>query len=308
MGCPVGRAFLASTVDSTVDAAWRSKYMAGLIAIGPPWAGAPDALQSIIDGPVYSGLTPDWATGFIGEFVGRATSTWAGLMSLLPVQIGLTVYNDSEPLVTTPNKSFTVKDMKALLKDVAKVQENYTAYSINRTDLWDYMSSNFFTLSDGPGVDLDCIYLVDRDTPFALKFAKDDFSDVGEYISFVKGDGTVPMISAATPPGGVEGRGRAPGERPPPQPSGRSIAHDDASERSRDRDREGRAHECVSRARTRECLIRVADAWRDCTLGSGFAPACARHVRGVAVSNIVRPDESQRLRYRINACISHLIP
>ena len=173
--------------------------MAGLIAIGPPWAGAPDALQSIIDGPVYSGLTPRWASGFIGGFIGRATSTWAGLMSLLPVQIGLAVYNESEPLVSSPNRSFTVKDMKALLHHVARVQQNYTSYSINRTDLWEYMSTNFFTLSAGPGVDLDCIYLVDRDTPFALKFTKDDFSDVGEYVSTVKGDGTVPMISAATP-------------------------------------------------------------------------------------------------------------
>ena len=76
---------------------------------------------------------------------------------------------------------------------------NYTHYSINRTDLWDYMSHNFFTLSAGPGVDLDCIYLVDVDTPSGLRFLKDDFTDTGTYISAVKGDGTVPMISAAKP-------------------------------------------------------------------------------------------------------------
>ena len=34
MGCPVGRAFLISGIDPTVDAAWRAKYMAGFIAIG----------------------------------------------------------------------------------------------------------------------------------------------------------------------------------------------------------------------------------------------------------------------------------
>lgn len=199
MGCPVGRAFLVSGIDPTVDAAWRAKYMAGLIAIGPPWAGSPQAIQSVIDGPVYSDLTPGWATGYIGEYIGKATSTWAGLLSLLPAQIGLGIYDESEPLVISPSRNFTINDMKDMLHHVSNVQVNYTHYSINRTDLWNYMSHNLFTLSAGPGVDLDCIYLVDVDTPYGLQYRNDDFTDTGTYISAVKGDGTVPMISAAKP-------------------------------------------------------------------------------------------------------------
>ena len=142
-----------------------------------------------------------------GTYIGQATSTWAGLLSLIPAQLGLNIYNDSEPLIISPNKNFTINDMKDLLHHVSKKQENYTQYSINRTELWNYMSDNLFSQSAGPGIDLDCIYLVDTDTPYTLQYTKDDFSDTGTYISTVKGDGTVPMISAASPLAAWEAEG-----------------------------------------------------------------------------------------------------
>lgn len=66
------------------DAAWKRKYMSGMIALAPPFAGAPDVLQSLISGPVYAGITPI----ILSNKIGRATGTWAAMVALLPAELG----------------------------------------------------------------------------------------------------------------------------------------------------------------------------------------------------------------------------
>ena len=51
--------------------------MSGLIALAPPFVGAPDVLQSLIIGPVEAGITPV----ALSTKLGRATGTWPALVS-----------------------------------------------------------------------------------------------------------------------------------------------------------------------------------------------------------------------------------
>merc|ERR1711865_274638 len=189
-GCLLGNVFL-----SRMESSWKDQHMSGLVALAPPFAGAPDVMQSLIVGPVETGITPV----VLSTKLGKATGTWPGLVALMPANLGnITVYN-STPLVMTPSKNYTLSDMRDLLIDITDLNTTKSSYSVNRTLLWPYLSEHVWASSDPPGVNVDAFYVDDVATPYSIRFTKDDFSDGGQAVGHVAGDGTVPMMSGATP-------------------------------------------------------------------------------------------------------------
>merc|ERR1712086_368557 len=153
LGCVLGRVFL-----SQADPSWRDEHMSGLIALAPPFAGAPDVLQSLIIGPVEAGITPV----ALSTKLGRATGTWPALAALMPANLGnLTVYN-STPMVLTPSQNYTLDHFYELLLDVTAQNTTKSSYTIDRALLWPYLSEQLWSSSSSPGVDLDVIYMNDE--------------------------------------------------------------------------------------------------------------------------------------------------
>ena len=78
MGCSVIHAFL----DSAVNAAWKDKYISGLIAMGPSWAGAASTPESWVAGPIYSYVPIQ-----LSNLALTASATWPAMLALFPYEL-----------------------------------------------------------------------------------------------------------------------------------------------------------------------------------------------------------------------------
>jgi hypothetical protein len=121
-------------------------------------------------------------------------------LSLFPTNVGsLPVWSASEVFVSTPQKNYTLRELEALVAEVAaQVPSNSLA-----PRYFPYLKANLtWDPSIGsPGVPLTCLYVTDVTTPVGVKYQDNDWSvdTFGYPITYSKGDGTVNTQSTEVP-------------------------------------------------------------------------------------------------------------
>jgi len=195
MGCPAVHKMLVS-----MDAVWKKKYVAGLVALGSPFGGAPSAIYTLVTGKMAGLSIP----------IQRSVGTWSSIPALLPHDTSrLPMYKAKDVVLQTPQRNYTVSTMFQLVRDLSKTGFYYTNYpkaNGGRARLPDgdkvykYINEDIFQQSDKhPGVEVDLAYVNDAPTASQWIFTQPDLSDKGTAVHGFLGDGTVPVNSIEIP-------------------------------------------------------------------------------------------------------------
>ena len=174
MGGLVSHHFLVNTVSQ----AWKDKYIHQYITLGAVWGGATRPLKALISGDQDNIF--DLSSPLVLREDERSfpSGYW-----ILPKPIGA-IWNRSEVIVTTPNRTYTVFDVKDLLNDL-KYDNAVAMYNA-------VMRSSIQGLPP-PNVTTYCLYGSDIDTEKAFNYG--DFPDGKPAVRHGKGDGTVNIES-----------------------------------------------------------------------------------------------------------------
>lgn len=194
MGCNIALTFLNTYVRS-IDDAWSKTYIAGLIAMGPSWAGAASTPESWIGGPVY-----DYVPMQLSEMLRPSTSTWPSVLALFPRQIifqdsNASVWSDDHVIVKTAKRAYRVRDMPELVRDTVSVAPL-------GPNMYPYVQTWSGTDGGAPNVELHCLYITDVETPASTSFpGGSDARPFGGPVvtSYSEGDGTVNRNSMEVP-------------------------------------------------------------------------------------------------------------
>lgn len=198
MGCPLVHHLLLQS-----DSEWKGKFVTRIIAMAAPFAGAPDVIQSIIDGPIYS-----FVPVRIAHSLRYASGTWPSLLSLLPYNppgISRPLYNASDIVLFTPSRNYSIADVPNLVQDIgpagyfANMSSRGTVISPFANSWWGFIQAELWRSAEHPGVEVVCMFIEDVDTPFSFRYSRADLSDAGIVAENVRGDGTVPVFSSRDP-------------------------------------------------------------------------------------------------------------
>jgi lysophospholipase-3 len=137
-----------------MTAAWKARYIRWFVAESPVWSGSPVAALAIT-----SGISTPGATAYT-RFVSKSIHS---LLWLLPRSAnGPNAWNDTQPLVVTPSRTYTAADMGALLTDLG-FSERVEAYTSLQKDA---DLANF----EAPGVDTFVVYGIEVETPLVYYY------------------------------------------------------------------------------------------------------------------------------------------
>jgi lysophospholipase-3 len=155
---------------------WKDKYVRSVISMSGPWGGAVKTIRLMASGDN------------LGVFVVNPLSARPQQRSmpstawLMPYD---TFWNDTEVLVQSPTRNYTVKDYKQFFEDI-KFQDGYEM----RKD-----TENLTKDLKAPGVEVHCIHGINVKTPGSFKYSVSQwFNDQPEVI-WDQGDGTVNIRS-----------------------------------------------------------------------------------------------------------------
>ena len=196
MGCPATNRLLY-----TMSQAWKKQYVAGLVALGAPFAGAPSVIYSVVTGKMAD----------VPVDLSKSVGTWPSMSGLIPYEmsnLGTPIYGKDTVIVTTTTRDYTINDMFALVRDLSTNGYYHRTFPSsnkglprlpNGTSVWKYIHEDLFSNGAHPGVNVDVVYVSDVPTPSKWTFTKDDLSDGGTASHDYLGDGTVPVNSIEIP-------------------------------------------------------------------------------------------------------------
>jgi lysophospholipase-3 len=169
MGAPIVHFFLARYVSQE----WKDKYIGHFWGLGGAWAGAPISIAMLMN---------------IGAFLPSTFTppqSMVNLLQTLPSTVWMvprpTLYSHTDPLVITPDRSYTVLDLPEILP--SKTLPIYQRY----------VQMGVYDKVEAPGVNVTCIHGYGRPTPGSFTFASSqDLSKQKPQINFIDGDDTVP--------------------------------------------------------------------------------------------------------------------
>ncbi|XP_075518852.1 lecithin-cholesterol acyltransferase-like 1 [Primulina tabacum] len=155
---------------------WRQRYIKHFIALSAPWGGTVDEMVTFASGNTFG-------VPLVDPLVVREQQrSSANNLWLMPSP---KVFNDTKPLVITPNSSYTVLDIPHFLRDIG-FPEGVQPYKTRVLPLVENLTA--------PLVPVTCITGSEVRTPETLLYGDHGF-DKGPDIQYGDGDGTVNMVS-----------------------------------------------------------------------------------------------------------------
>eukprot|EP01113_Clastostelium_recurvatum_P036181 TRINITY_DN5126_c0_g1_i3.p1 TRINITY_DN5126_c0_g1~~TRINITY_DN5126_c0_g1_i3.p1 ORF type:complete len:438 (+),score=107.58 TRINITY_DN5126_c0_g1_i3:90-1403(+) len=158
-----------------VDQAWKDQYVAGFIAVAPPWTGAVEAVQSIINGYNFgipylmpSEARPIQRTLESNYYLFPTPVQWADV-----------------PIVVTNKRNYTGMQYADLFNDMGLP---------NKTIVWEHVFNQTSTPLQPPNVNTFVMYGTGVKTHKQLIFPTGDFSKDAKVV-IGDGDGTVNVES-----------------------------------------------------------------------------------------------------------------
>ncbi|TVU21953.1 hypothetical protein EJB05_31624 [Eragrostis curvula] len=162
-------------------AAWREKYIKHLVLVAPlPASGFMESLKNFVSGSdlLYVPTTTPLSL----------RPMWRTFESAIATFPSPSVFGDDTPLVITPRRNYTARDMADLLADVVGAGGDGVVEPFRRREL---PKARYFA---PPMVPVTCVNGVGSVTPEQLVYSDGDF-DVEPEVVFGDGDGTINLIS-----------------------------------------------------------------------------------------------------------------
>jgi len=172
---------LATYFLSEQPAEWKDRYVAALVSVNTPWAGA-----VVIAERHAAGI--NWEIDAIDRLVvrGQLRSYETGIL-LLPNR---RVWTPDDVIVSTPSRNFTVDDYEDFFDAIGHNEGPLVLKAMRNTPQY----ARF--LVDHPGVPIHCLHGAGVDTPEMLVYdTDDDFPDKRPREVMGDGDGTVNLRS-----------------------------------------------------------------------------------------------------------------
>ena len=160
---------------------WKDKYIASFIPISGPFQGAPKSLRSALSGDTF-GIELAGLDIISRAKVAKVARQSGGVSELFPSPAH---WPSSDVLVTTPSRTYTVKDYTDLFKALGSPITNSV---LDKT-------VNFLGDLQAPGVEVHCLYGTGIKTEMSYTYSTDDFSSQPTIHYSDEGDGTVPLAS-----------------------------------------------------------------------------------------------------------------
>jgi len=182
MGCNIALSLLELYVDET----FKEKYIRGLIALGPAWAGSAKTPESWISGPIYQFVPIQ-----LSNMLLPSSSTWPSMLGLFPFEFEFdddgkkTSIWRNETIVETKRRKYTATELYDLIQDTSELAPLGPSL-LNGVLKWRAKGKH-------PGVHLSSIYITDVKTPLSVKFPGDEIIGFGTptVTKYSEGDGTV---------------------------------------------------------------------------------------------------------------------